>query len=130
MPSGHPAQEGVRERLLDNAQFLAHLNEGGDGFVQVLFLVGGTQLHADAGLALGHHGIIETRYEDPLFGHLGSKFLGQGSVVQHDGANGALGGLDVEAGGFPKVFFKYFYINTATGEKSAEMLVSAVLSNG
>ena len=31
--------------------------------------------------------------------------------------------------GFPKVFFKYFYINTATGEKSAEMLVSAVLSN-
>ena len=32
--------------------------------------------------------------------------------------------------GFPKVFFKYFYINTATGEKSAEMLVSAVLSNG
>ena len=61
MPSGHPAQEGVRERLLDNAQFLAHLDEGGD---------------------------------------------------------------------FPKVFFKYFYINTATGEKSAEMLVSAVLSNG
>jgi hypothetical protein len=31
--------------------------------------------------------------------------------------------------GFPKVFFKYFYINTATGEKSAEMLASAVLSN-
>ena len=31
--------------------------------------------------------------------------------------------------GLPKVFFKYFYINTATGEKSAEMLASAVLSN-
>ena len=30
--------------------------------------------------------------------------------------------------GFPKVFFKYFYVNTATGEKSAEKLVSAVLS--
>ena len=61
--------------------------------------MGGTQLHADAGLALGHHGIIETRYEDPLFGHLGGEFLGQGSVVEHNCADGALGGLDVEAGG-------------------------------
>lgn len=29
----------------------------------------------------------------------------------------------------PKVFIKYFYVNTATGEKSAEMLVEARLSN-
>ena len=30
--------------------------------------------------------------------------------------------------GYPKVFFKYFFVNTATGEKSAEKLGSAVLS--
>ena len=29
--------------------------------------------------------------------------------------------------GTPKVFFKYFFVNTATGEKSGEMLASAVL---
>ena len=32
--------------------------------------------------------------------------------------------------GAPKVFFKYFFVNTVTGEKSAEKMVSAVLSNG
>jgi hypothetical protein len=30
--------------------------------------------------------------------------------------------------GAPKVFFKYFYVNTATGEKSGEKMLSAVLS--
>ena len=30
--------------------------------------------------------------------------------------------------GSPKVFFKYFYINTATGEKSGEVLAQAKLS--
>ena len=29
--------------------------------------------------------------------------------------------------GKPKVFFRYFYINTATGEKSADMFASAKL---
>ncbi len=32
--------------------------------------------------------------------------------------------------GAPKVFFKYFFVNTVTGEKSGEKMVSAVLSNG
>ena len=32
--------------------------------------------------------------------------------------------------GAPKVFFKYFFVNTTTGEKSAEKMASAVLSNG
>ena len=31
--------------------------------------------------------------------------------------------------GSPKVFIKYFYVNSATGEKSGEKMVSAVLSN-
>lgn len=30
--------------------------------------------------------------------------------------------------GYPKVFFKYFFVNTATGEKSGEKMASAVLS--
>lgn len=30
--------------------------------------------------------------------------------------------------GAPKVFFKYFYVNAATGEKSGEKMASAVLS--
>ena len=30
--------------------------------------------------------------------------------------------------GVPKVFFKYFYVNTATGEKSGEKLATAILS--
>ena len=32
--------------------------------------------------------------------------------------------------GAPRVFFKYFFVNTVTGEKSGEKMVSAVLSNG
>ena len=31
--------------------------------------------------------------------------------------------------GAPKVFFKYFYVNTATGEKSGEKMLTAVLSS-
>ena len=31
-------------------------------------------------------------------------------------------------GGNPKVFFRYFFVNTATGEKSADMYASAKLS--
>ena len=40
----------------------------------------------------------------------------------YDGKNGA------PSAGSPKVFFKYFFVNTATGEKSGEKMVSAVLS--
>jgi hypothetical protein len=43
--------------LLDDSQLLAHLYEGGDGFVQVLLLVGGAQLYADAGLSGKNPGI-------------------------------------------------------------------------
>ena len=41
-------------------------------------------------------------------------------------------GKDAKCGapsaGSPKVFFKYFYLNTATGEKSGEVLAQAKLS--
>ena len=35
----------------------------------------------------------------------------------------------VVSAGAPKIFLKYFYVNTATGEKSAEMLAEARLTN-
>ena len=35
---------------------------------------------------------------------------------------------DAPSAGSPKVFFKYFYVNTATGEKSGEVLAQAKLS--
>ena len=41
----------------------------------------------------------------------------------YDAKNGA------PSAGSPKVFFKYFYVNTATGEKSGEKLGSAVLAS-
>ena len=40
----------------------------------------------------------------------------------YDNKNGA------PSAGAPKVFFKYFYVNTATGEKSGEKMASVVLS--
>ena len=41
----------------------------------------------------------------------------------YDAKNGA------PSAGSPKVFFKYFYVNTATGEKSGEKMASAVLAS-
>ena len=35
---------------------------------------------------------------------------------------------DALSAGGPKVFFKYFYVNTATGEKSGDVLAQAKLS--
>ena len=39
-------------------------------------------------------------------------------------------GCGAPSAGAPKVFFKYFFVNTVTGEKSGEKMASAVLSNG
>ena len=75
----------------------ADLLEGLDALVEVLVLVGGADLHADAGLAFRHDGIVEACDEDALFLHLGSILLALGGVVDHDGADGALAGLAVEA---------------------------------
>ena len=43
--------------------------------------------------------------------------------AKYDAKNGA------PSAGYPKVFFKYFYVNTATGEKSGEKMASAVLAS-
>ena len=85
--------------LLDHAQFFCHFDEGGDALVEVFTLVSGTELHANARFALGHYRIVETGHIDALFLHGGGKVLAQLGIIEHHGANGTLGGLDVEAGG-------------------------------
>ena len=53
-------------------------------------------------------------------------------MVPVDTAINIKAGYDAKYGapsaGSPKVFFKYFYVNTATGEKSGEMMASAELA--
>ena len=65
----------------------------------MLTLVGGGELDADAGLALRDHRVVETSHEYSFLGHLGGELLGKRSIVEHHGADGALGRLDVETGG-------------------------------
>ena len=83
--------------LLFAFDFLADLLEGFDALVEVLVFVGGADLDADAGLAFRDDGIVEAGNEDALFLHLGGILLALGGIVDHHGADGALGGLAVEA---------------------------------
>jgi hypothetical protein len=43
--------------------------------------------------------------------------------AKYEAKNGAV------SAGLPKVFFKYFYVNTATGEKSGDVLVQGVFAS-
>ena len=56
-------------------------------------------LYADAGLAFRHDGIVESRDEYALVLQPGGEVLRQLGVVEHHGADGRLGGFDVEACG-------------------------------
>ena len=47
---------------------------------------------------------------------------GQAAKTKYDAKCGA------PNAGNPKVFFKYFYVNTATGEKSGDVLAQAKLA--
>ena len=80
----------VSYQLFQNSKFFTNLHEGGDALVEVLTLVGGAHLHADTGLSLRHHRIVESRDEDAFFLQLGSELLRQRGVVEHHGANGRL----------------------------------------
>ena len=82
-----------------DSQFAADLLEGGDALVEVLAVVAGGDLYADAGLALRHHGVVEAGDVDALVLQAGGEALREGGVVEHDGADGALRGFDVETAG-------------------------------
>ena len=58
----------------------------------------GGELDADASFALRHDGIVEAGDVDAFLLHLGSEDLRELGIVEHHGADGALCGLDVEAG--------------------------------
>ena len=75
----------IKESLFDDSQLLADLDEGGDGFVEVLALVGGGELDTDAGLAFRDNRIVEPGHEYSFLGHLGGELLGQRCVVEHHG---------------------------------------------
>ena len=100
--AGKQASKGVYTLggLLQHTEFFADLDEGGDALVEVLALVAGGELDADAGFALRYDGIVEAGDVDAFFLHLGGEDLRELCVVEHDGADGALCGLDVEAGGY------------------------------
>ena len=62
----------------------------------MLTFVGCADLNADTSLSLWYYGIVETCNEDAFFLHLSSILLALGSVVDHNGTDGTLGGLAVE----------------------------------
>ena len=86
--------------LVNDTEFLTDLGEGGDALVEMLLLVAGGNLDADAGLALRDHRIVEAGDVDALFLQTGRHLLRKRGVVEHHGADSRFGGLDVEAGGF------------------------------
>lgn len=67
--------------------------------VEVRLLVGGGELYANAGLALGHDGVKESDDINAFVEQAGGKFLSQRRIVEHDGDDGVLAGQQVEAGG-------------------------------
>ena len=65
----------------------------------MFLFVSGRNLYADACLVFGHYGVVEAGNVDTFFLHAGGINLGKFGIIQHDGADGALCRLDVEASG-------------------------------
>ena len=61
--------------LLDNIQFLANLDKGGDGAVELLAGVGCGELDADTCLSLRYDRIVEAGHIDVFLLQLGSELL-------------------------------------------------------
>ena len=84
--------------LFQYAEFFAHLDEGGNATVEMFAVVSGRNLYADARLILRHDGVVETGHIDSLVLETSRVVLREFGVIEHNGANGALGRFDVEAG--------------------------------
>ena len=87
----------VLSGLLQDAEVVADLIEGGDTAVDLLVGVSGRELYADARLVLRYHRVAESCDEDSLLLHAGGELSSLGSVVDHHGDDGALRGEQVEA---------------------------------
>ena len=61
--------------LLDNIQFLANLDKGGDGAVELLAGVGCGELDADTSLSLRYNRVVEAGYIDVFLLQFGSELL-------------------------------------------------------
>ena len=80
-------RSGYGVRLLQRAELTADLDEGSDGFVEVMAFVCGGELYADTCLVLGDDGVVEARDVYPFFEEACSIFLRELSVVEHHGAD-------------------------------------------
>ena len=79
-PASHcdiPHSAFLIQHLFQDSKFFSNLHKRGDALVEVLTLVGGAHLYADAGLALRHHRIVESGDEDAFFLQLGGELLRQ-----------------------------------------------------
>lgn len=90
-------------RSPNHTQILADFDEGIDGLVELGGAVGGADLCADAGFALGDDGVEEADREDAVVEQLTRKFLGQGGFAEHDGSDGVILTADGEAGLFHRL---------------------------
>src|SRR5687767_6003674 len=75
----------------------AYFGERGDGPVQMLGSVRGTDLHSDARLAHWHYRIAEADYVDALFKQIRGHIAGQLGIAQHDRHYGVLTLADRQA---------------------------------
>ena len=67
--------------LLQYAEFLADLGEGGNASVEVLLLVAGGYLYTDTSLVFRHYRVVESGYEYAFVLQACSHLLGQLGVV-------------------------------------------------
>src|SRR4051794_13073350 len=79
------------------AEVVLNRAEGVEGELEVLARVGGGDLGADAGLAFGDDGKTEADDVNAEGEHGVGEFGGEGSIADHDGADGMGAREDVEA---------------------------------
>src|SRR5262249_38272124 len=91
----------ARERPLsisaNHTQFASRFRERSHSLVELFRSMRRRELDADAGLALGHHGVAEADDVDAALQQLVGHLRRQGGVAEHHGQDRMLARLEVEA---------------------------------
>src|SRR3712207_6132715 len=95
---GRKPQQMPANALLKQAKFLAYLDKGSNTLVELLCGMGCRELHSDACLTLRNHRIAEASNVDSLVQQQSGILLCQRSIVNHHGADGTLGRVNIETG--------------------------------
>src|SRR5450432_1826879 len=97
--SHRPASRSALTRafISDDSEGAADLDEGGDGLIDVLRLVRGGHLRADARLALRHDRVAEPDDVDAFLQHALGELPGELRVAEHDGDDRVAGAGELEA---------------------------------